>query len=79
MMPETLHNEVFWDIPEELQRNDNACLAAVELLQPIKNPQTRNWTEDELEEMFEPFAPIITPVYSSTFDEVHSRASTPDY
>ncbi|CAI2197627.1 12201_t:CDS:1, partial [Funneliformis geosporum] len=40
MVPETLSTEVFWDIPEEVQRNDEACLAAVELLKPIKNPQT---------------------------------------
>ena len=79
MVPETLINEVFWDIPEEVQRNDNACLAAVGLLQPTKNPQTRDWTEDELDEMFGSFAPIITPVYSSTFNETRSRSSTPNY
>ncbi|CAI2195397.1 9429_t:CDS:2, partial [Funneliformis geosporum] len=28
MVPETLSTEVFWDIPEEVQRNDEACLAA---------------------------------------------------
>ena len=55
------------------------CLAAVELLQPTKNPQTRDWTEDELDEMFGPFAPIITPIYTSNCDEAHSRASTPNY
>ena len=38
MISETLCNEIFWKIPEEVQRNDNACLAAVELLQPKKNP-----------------------------------------
>ena len=41
MIPETLCNEIFWNIPEKVQRNDNACLAAVELLQSKKNPQTR--------------------------------------
>ncbi|CAI2198373.1 6743_t:CDS:1, partial [Funneliformis geosporum] len=40
MVSETLSTEVFWDIPEEMQRNDEACLAAVELLKLIKNPQT---------------------------------------
>ncbi|CAI2188848.1 16523_t:CDS:1, partial [Funneliformis geosporum] len=28
MIPETLCNEIFWNIPEEVQRNDDACLAA---------------------------------------------------
>ena len=79
MIPEILTNEVFWDIPEEVQREDNACLAAIELLQPVKNPQNREWTEDELDEMFGPFAPIITPIYSSNFDDTRSRVSTPDY
>ena len=79
MVPETLINEVFWDIPEKVQQNDEACLAAVELLKPINNPQIRDWTEDELDEMFGPFAPIITPIYSSNFDETRSRVSTPDY
>ena len=79
MIPETLTNEIFWNIPEEVQRNDDACLAAIELLQPVKNPQNREWTEDELDEMFGPFAPIITPIYSSTFNEVLSRSSTPGY
>ena len=79
MIPEMLTNEVFWDIPEEVQREDNACLAAIELLQPVKNPQNREWTEDELDEMFGPFAPIITPIYSSNFDDTRSRVSTPDY
>ncbi len=79
MVPETLHTEVFWDIPEEVQRNDNACLAAVELLQPTKNPQTYDWNEEELDEIFGPFAPLITPVYSSTFDDTRSVASNPDY
>ncbi|CAI2189272.1 12651_t:CDS:2, partial [Funneliformis geosporum] len=41
IVPETLSTEVFWDIPKEVQRNDEACLTAVELLKPIKNPQTR--------------------------------------
>ncbi|CAI2199646.1 12000_t:CDS:1, partial [Funneliformis geosporum] len=40
MVPETLINEVFWDIPEKIQQDDEARLAAVELLKPIKNPQT---------------------------------------
>ena len=79
MIPETLTNEVFWEIPEEVQRNDNACLAAVKLLKPTKNPQTREWTEDELDEMFGPYAPIITPIYSSTYYEALSRVSTPEY
>jgi len=79
MIPETLTNEIFWNIPEEVQRNDDACLAAIELLQPVKNPQNREWTEDELDKMFGPFAPIITPIYSSTFNEVLSRSSTPEY
>ena len=57
MIPEMLTNAVFWDIPEEVQRNDEACLAAVKLLQPSKNSQ-----EHELDEMFRPFSHIITPV-----------------
>ncbi|CAI2179509.1 3355_t:CDS:2 [Funneliformis geosporum] len=32
LFPETLNTEVFWDIPEEMQWNDEACLAAVKLL-----------------------------------------------
>ena len=79
MIPETLCNEIFWNIPEEVQRNDNACLAAVELLQPKRNPQIREWTEEEEEEMFGPFAPIITPIFSSTFDDTRSRISDSDY
>jgi hypothetical protein len=42
MIPETLTNAVFWDIPEEVQRNDEACLAAVKLLQPVKNSKIMN-------------------------------------
>ncbi|CAI2194917.1 9688_t:CDS:1, partial [Funneliformis geosporum] len=40
MVPETLSTEVFWDIPEEVQRNDEACFTTVELLKLINNPQT---------------------------------------
>ncbi|CAI2197056.1 7476_t:CDS:1, partial [Funneliformis geosporum] len=40
IVPETLINKVFWDIPEKVQQDDEARLAAVELLKPIKNPQT---------------------------------------
>ena len=79
MIPETLTNEVFWKIPEKVQRNDDACLAAVELLQPAKNPENYGWTEDELDEIFGPYAPIITPIYPSNYGKALSRASTPDY
>ncbi|CAI2197167.1 1268_t:CDS:1, partial [Funneliformis geosporum] len=30
IIPETLINEVFWDIPEKVQQDDEARLAAVE-------------------------------------------------
>ncbi|CAI2196332.1 10825_t:CDS:1, partial [Funneliformis geosporum] len=42
MVSETLINEVFWDIPKKVQQDDEARLAAVELLKPIKNLQTRD-------------------------------------
>ncbi|CAI2192636.1 11374_t:CDS:2, partial [Funneliformis geosporum] len=42
MVSETLINEVFWDIPKMVQQDDEARLAAVELLKPIKNPQARD-------------------------------------
>ena len=80
MIPEALTSEIFWDIPEKVQQHDEACRAAVELLQPSLNPQIPNaneWTEDELNELFGPYGPIITPVISSNFNDTQSHASTP--
>ena len=39
MIPEALTNEVFWIIPEKVQQHDEACRAAVDLLQPSFNPK----------------------------------------
>ena len=64
-----------------MQQHDEACRAAVELLQPSLNPQVPNaneWTEDELNELFGPYGPIITPVISSNFNDTQSRVSTPE-
>ena len=79
MTPEALTNEIFWNIPEEVQQHDEACRAAVELLQPSFNPQAINeWTEDELNELLDPYGPIITPIIASNFDDTRSRISTPE-
>jgi hypothetical protein len=77
IIPEALTNEIFWDIPEKVQHHDEACRAAVELLQPLLNPQTSDeLTEDEFKELFNPYRPIITPVIASNFNETQSYAST---
>jgi hypothetical protein len=61
MIPEALTNEIFWDIPEKVQLHDKACRAAVELLQPLLNPQTSDeLTDDEFNELFNPYRPTIT-------------------
>jgi hypothetical protein len=79
MIPEALINEIFWDIPEKVQQHDEACRAAVELLQPPLNPQTSDeLTEDEFNELFNPYRPTITPITASNFNETQSRVSTPE-
>ena len=74
MIPEALNNDVFWEIPEEVQRADEACRATLALLQPDNNSET---LDDELEEYFNLSIPSITPI--DTTSRIISQTPSPDF
>ena len=74
MISEALTNDVFWEIPEKVQRADEACKAALALLQPDNNPET---LDSELEEYFNLSIPSITIIHPTS--RIVSRTPSPDF
>lgn len=58
MKPEALVNEVFWEIPEAVQQQDEAHRKIYHDINPDE------WTQEELDQLFDNYEPLITPISS---------------